>query len=565
LSRKSIKNPAPVPPLQPKPQPDSALLVFLERRALLLVLLFLAIGCARIISTYSVFSTTADEPAHIACGMEYVANHVYKLETQHPPLTRAMIAFLPYLNGTRPRGIPNFQNEGWALITYERHPDTTVFLMRLGNLPFFVLGGLVVFFWARRYFGGATAALATLLYTLLPPVLAHAGLATTDMGLAACVGAAFLAAIVWAEEPTTRHALLFGVFSALAVLSKFTALGFYPLGLGFALVCYLAAERPSVSRLVQLARDRAPSFGIALAAGIFVWWAAFYFSFGKVPHWTSTIPVPAPEFFDGIEVALNHNRTGHASFLLGQISNFGWWYYFPVALAVKTPIAFLVLLASGLVIGWKRRPRLPWLLTVAFALGVLVPSMMGHINIGVRHILPVYLAFSILAALTLVQLLRWIPARRWAAPAAAILSLWLIFVGVLHHPDYLPYFNEFVSNPEAVLLDSNYDWGQDLKRVAARLHQLGAQWVNYGYINGGDGPFLEAYPGLPKIHPIHPLEPAEGWTVVSPTMHRTTQYGLEYRYPDLQPWFEVIAPQERIGTQILYFIPPGTLKRIPMK
>ena len=96
----------------------------------------------RIISTYNVFSTTADEPAHIACGLEYVANHVYKLEVQHPPLTRAMIALLPYLDGTRPRGIPNFQNEGWAIITYERHPERTLFLMRLGNLPFFILGGL---------------------------------------------------------------------------------------------------------------------------------------------------------------------------------------------------------------------------------------------------------------------------------------------------------------------------------------------------------------------------------------------------------------------------------------
>lgn len=539
------------------------MLAFLDRRALVLALLFIAIGCARIIATYDVFSTTADEPAHIACGMEYVANHVYKLETQHPPLTRAMIALLPYLSGTRPRGINNFQNEGWALITYEQHPDKTVFLMRLGNLPFFVLGGLVVFVWARRYWGGATAAIATLLYTLLPPVLAHAGLATTDMGLAACLGAAFLAAIVWAEEPTTRHAVFFGLFSGLAVLSKFTTLGFYPVGLGLALICYLAVERPSVARLLQLARERAPSFGIALAVGVFVWWGAYFFSFGKVPHWTSPIPVPAPEFFDGIEVALQHNRQGHSSFLFGEISNFGWWYYFPVALAVKTPIAYLVLLLGGLALCWRQRRRLPWLLPVAFAVGVLAPSMMGHINIGVRHILPIYLAFSILAALALVELLRW--ERRWAAPTAGVLMLWLAYVGAANHPDYIPYFNEFVSNPEKVLLDSNYDWGQDMKRVATRLHQLGAQWVNYGYLNGADGPFLEAYPGLPKIRPIHPLEPAEGWTVVSPTMHRTTQYGLEYRYPDMRPWFEVISPQERVATQILYYIPPGTLKRVPVK
>jgi 4-amino-4-deoxy-L-arabinose transferase-like glycosyltransferase len=527
--------------------------------------IFLAIGCARIISTYDVFASTADEPAHIACGLEYLANHVYKLETQHPPLTRAMIALLPYLNGTRPRGNTNFQVEGWALLTYEKHPDATLFLMRLGNLPFFVLAGVVVFLWTRRYFGGAAAALATLLFNLLTPVLAHAGLANTDMGLAACLGAAFLAAVIWAEQPTTRNALVFGVCSALAALAKFTALGFYPLGLALALVFYVVAERPGLTRLGQLARERAPSFGIAVAAGIFVWWAAYFFSFGKAPHWNSGISVPAPEFFDGIEVVLQHNRQGHASFLLGEVSNFGWWYYFPVALAVKTPLAFLLLTVLGVALCWKHRRRAAWLLPIAFAIGVLAPSMAGHINIGVRHVLPIYVAFSVIAGLGLTQLVRWSTSRPWTAYAGAALVLWFAGVGIAHHPDYLPYFNEFVRRPDLVLLDSDYDWGQDNKRLATRLRQLGAQWVNFGPINAADGPFLEAFPGLPKIRGIHPLEPAEGYTAVSPTMYRTTQYGLEYRYADLRPWFEVIPPKERVGTLYLYYIPPGSLMSVPAK
>ena len=70
---------------------------------------------------------------------------------------------------------------------------------------------------------------------MLTPVLAHAGLATTDMGLAACLGAAFLTALIWCEEPTWQHALLFGACSALAALAKFTALGFYPAGIVLAL------------------------------------------------------------------------------------------------------------------------------------------------------------------------------------------------------------------------------------------------------------------------------------------------------------------------------------------
>ena len=119
----------------------------------MLLLCFLAIGIGRIVSTYHVFATTADEPAHIACGLQYVAQHVYHYETQHPPLTRAMIALLPYLNGTRPAANRPFRLEGWDLITYEHHPEQTVTLMRIGNLPFFVLGCVVVFWWAAAILG----------------------------------------------------------------------------------------------------------------------------------------------------------------------------------------------------------------------------------------------------------------------------------------------------------------------------------------------------------------------------------------------------------------------------
>ncbi len=223
---------------------------FLARYALLLVLCLAAIASARIISTYNVFSTTGDEPAHVACGLEYLTRHVYLYETQHPPLTRAMIALLPYLSGTRTQGKDRFQTEGWAVITYQNHPERTVFLMRLGNLPFFLLGCLVVFYWTRRFAGAATGVIAVGLFTLIPTVLAHAGLATTDMGLAACLGAAFLAMLVWAEEPTVKHSVLFGLCTALALLSKFTSLGFLPVSAALAFLFYLAVRTPGDEQAV---------------------------------------------------------------------------------------------------------------------------------------------------------------------------------------------------------------------------------------------------------------------------------------------------------------------------
>jgi hypothetical protein len=532
---------------------------FLAQHARVLVACFLLLGIGRIVSTYHVFATTGDEPAHIACGLQYVAQHIYHYETQHPPLTRAMIALLPYLSGTRPQAQPSFQLEGWKLITYEQHPERTVTLMRIGILPFFVLGCLVVFYWARRYFGLATGVIATLLFTLIPTVLAHAGLATTDMGLTACLGAAFLAMLVWAEEPGPRHGVIFGFCMALALLSKFTTLGFFPVGAAIALAFYLAAERPGMKHLKLLVKERAASFGIAVGVCLLTVWAAYFFSFGKVPFWN--VSLPAWEYFDGIRVALLHNTEGHPAWLLGEARRFGWWYYFPVALAVKTPLALLVLVLAGIGVCWNNRRRAAYLMPLAFTLGVLLPAMSGNVNIGVRHVLPVYLAFSVMGSLGMVQLARFSGRAAWAGPAAAVLILWLAATGALHHPDYIPYFNELVQGPQPdrVLCDSDYDWGQDTKRLAARLKQLGATQVNYGYVNSYDNTFLETYPGLPAIKNIHPLQPAEGWTAVCPTQDHATQYGLEYRYPDLRPWYTYLPVKERVGTIDLMYLAPGSL------
>ena len=66
-------------------------------------------------------------------------------------------------------------------------------------------------------------------------------------------------------------------------------------------------------------------------------------------------------------------------------------------------------------------------------------------------------------------------------------------------------------------------------------------------------------PGFPE-RKINPLEPAEGWTAVNPTLARTTQYGLYYKYPNLKPWFEYLRPKERVGSIRLYYVAPGLLR-----
>lgn len=531
------------------------MLPLLERHSLPLALCLIVIGVIRIAAAWPEMSITFDEPAHLACGLQYLAQHVYVYEPQHPPLARAMAALGPYLDGARLLDAPNMILEGVAVLYDGGHTGRTLTLARLGILPFFILACLVVYFWARRYFGNMVAVVATGLFTLLPSVLAHAGLATTDMALTACLGAAFLALLVWAEQPSFRHSLLLGAATALAVLSKFTALGFLPVAAVFALVVYLVAERPGMKRLAALAKERAAPLAVAVLVGALAVWAGYLFSFGRVPGWS--VRLPAPELFDGIRRAMRHNASEGGGYLFGQLSPTGWWYFFPVALAVKTPLAFLLLVGLGAWLCWKKRRFaahwLPW----AFALGILAPAMTSPVNYGIRHVLPVYMGFSIVAALAVVRLAR---TGKWAGVAAGALVLWMAVSGAVRHPDYLAYFNELAgSEPEKVLVDSDLDWGQDTILLARRLRELGVKEVSYIQMNL-DSAHLQVWPGMPPTKPINPVVPAKGWTAVGPTFSKVGQYGLDHRYPNLKPWFEYRKPVERVESQLLYYVPPGSLR-----
>ena len=533
-----------------------ALLRLLERRSLWIALVLIAAAALRIVSTYSGISSTWDEPGHMACGLQYLAEHVYRYESQHPPVARVMSALGPFLSGARPLGGKVQDLEGVAVMFHSGNPGRILTLMRLGILPFFLLAAWVVYLWARRHFGPAVAALAVAFFTLEPTVLAHAGVATTDMPLAASLTAAFFAMLVWVEQPTWKHSLLFGAASGLAATTKFTSLGYLPAAAIFAFIAWLAVARPGAAQLQEAARARLLPFGAAVLTGAIFIWAVYGFTFGEVSGWG--IRLPAPIFFDGVRSALAHNETGHAAYLLGEISNRGWWYFFPVALAVKTPLGWMLLALLGAGVCYMRRARLVYWLPVAFSLGILLPAMTSHVNIGLRHILPIFAGFSILAAIGLMLLIEHAARTRWTGLAGAALVVWMVISGAGSHPDYLGYFNEIARDqPERFLLDSDYDWGQNDIRLARRLRELGASSVAFSEFNFTPQQ-LQIWPGLPPVHPINPLAPYEGWNVVSPTRWMLRRYGIT---DNRQPWFPYLRPEEKVGSLWLYYIPPGSIRR----
>ncbi|MGA2689898.1 MAG: hypothetical protein ABSE85_17695, partial [Candidatus Korobacteraceae bacterium] len=328
---------------------DNSIAPYLDKYCLLLCVCMVAVACARIISTYDQLSLTADEPFHFGCAIEYLGNHSFVQDVENPPVARAVQALGPYLLlGARPIERSEAWQEGLAIIALSGNYHRTVFLLRLGTLPFFLLACAVVGCWSGHAFGKPVAVIAVGLFTLLPTALADAGLHTTDMALGASVGAAFLTAMLWAEKPTWIRALLLGACTALAVLSKFTALGYGSLSVVLALACYWFVRRPGWQELRQLTRRRAVTFLLAAATTMLLVWAAYLFSFGavRVVH-GKIFTLPASEFFAGLRVVREHVGRGHSAFLLGKTGTNGWWYYYPIALLVKLPIPFLILSATG--------------------------------------------------------------------------------------------------------------------------------------------------------------------------------------------------------------------------
>jgi 4-amino-4-deoxy-L-arabinose transferase-like glycosyltransferase len=538
-------------------------MAFLKRRAGIFAIAFVAIASLRIISTYDRLSLTFDEPAHMACGMEYVAKHVYQYESQHPPLSRAMIAIGPYLAGVRPHAIERFTPEGIEEVKASANPMWTVRLMRAGILPYFWIASLVVFIWAGNYFGRSSAVLATALFSLLPPVLAHAGLATTDMALTASLPAAILTTVLWAQSPTWGRTVLMGLACAFTALTKFSALGYLPAAVALCLAASLMTVWPGWRELYRLIVTRALKFAAAVAIGAVAIWAVYWFSFGEVPGtgWR----LPAPEFFDGIGVAWKHSTGGHGAYLLGKTSKLGWWYFFPVALAVKTPIAFLILVAAGLAVCWRQRQSSQYLFLPAAALGILGPAMTSHVNIGIRHILPIYPILCLIGAMGLANMIR--SAKTSLGLVASILIIWLAVSGAAYHPNYLTYFNEFAaSDPEAVLVDSDLDWGQDLVALSTRLRAAGVAAIKTNF-----GPYFSSRSlyDLPPMQAVDPNSPSIGWSVVSPTAAKLTVAqpilsglsvdSLTTAYQNRTPWWDRTSPTERVGSLKLYYFASGSL------
>jgi hypothetical protein len=560
-------------------------------------LTFALVFVALQVGSYTRASATWDEPGSLAAGYAAITARDYRPAIEHPPLTR-MWAALPLqtlpaiaidthaLDSVSPEALA-FQGPfemGHRFLYRDNDADRLLYRARFMTVLLGVVLGLLLFSWIGEWLGFRTAVLALALYTIEPNIAAHSSLVTTDLGLTCFIFGAIYFLWRTARRVTPGNVAAMVLCVVLAILSKFSA----------------AILGPVIVMLIAMLAMRRRTFSLASAAALVAllaaasWvgiWAAYGFRYtpSSSPEWLFALhaqpavqrAVPALAavvgWIDAHHLLPNafsegflHGQglvQGRPSFLAGSYSNFGWWYYFPVAFLVKTPLAVLAFTLIGIV-ATIRRGRILALDGEAF---IIVPvvlflsvAMTSALNIGVRHILPIYpfvIALASLGGRTLVEG----TAKHGPQICAALLAAGVLeFASV--YPNNLAFFNRAVGGPSQgfrYLADSNIDWGQDLKPLKGWMDRNGVAHINLAYFGVADPAYYGidcTYMGgttIPGVTPALMAPPRlPGYVAVSVTLLNGVPFGERDR--DFYKPLREREPVADIGGSIrVYWVEQG--------
>jgi 4-amino-4-deoxy-L-arabinose transferase-like glycosyltransferase len=476
-------------------------------------------------------SQTWDEGNHIFAGYRSWTNADFGLNPEHPPLVK-LLATVPLLR--LPLQTPKLQDRDFKLeafldgrdFLYQNDADMILFRTRMGAAILTLLLALLLFLATREMFGTGAAFISLTLLVFEPNLLAHGALVTTDVGLSCFMFATVYAFYRYVKAPSVPRLVIVGVLAGLTLATKHTGLLVFPMLILLAL-CEVVRNREvkgrSVGPVVKTARPAARLAVALIITGLIalvVLWAFYGFRYGARPAGLQLTPsladyteqlkpreakavlalaswrlLPESYLYGLTDVRLVADSM--QTYILGKVYPHGMWFYFPVAFAIKSTLAFLILLllAVGAVATRKlNHSREILFLTVPSALYMAV-SMSSGLNIGVRHILPLYVFLSVLIGDAACAFIR--SDRRWRY-AIALLLFFHAVSSLRVFPSYIAYANELWGGPantHKYLSDSNTDWAQQLKATKGYLDKRGVKdcWIAY-FAQGLVDP---AYYGIP--------------------------------------------------------------------
>jgi hypothetical protein len=551
-------------------------------RVAITLAMFAAAFLALAVGSYTQTSATWDEPQHLTGGYLALTRGDYRLDPEHPPLVR-LFAALPLLgqavvettaiDRTRPiewvaAGQLRFAHR---FLYRDNDADRLLYRARFMVALLGVLLGVFVFGWAYEWLGYWPAVMALVFYTLEPNMLAHASLVTSDFGVTSFLfGAVYALWRAW-RAPSGRNLAFLTVCTVCAVLSKFSGLILLPV-IAVLLAIAVIHRRGLMPRHAAIV---AAMLAVSMPAAV---WAAYgfrhapdpsgtwRFAFQHDPGVTERMPATTRLVAWVDEHALVPNAfaqgflLGQAraqerpSYLAGGFSTRGWWFYFPIAFLLKTPLSLLVLLLMGVVLVAARRYALGdsafvWLPVVIYGAW----AMTMPLNIGLRHLLPIYPFVVLLAAAAAKTLLA---GRGTGRLVLGALALFWVFEFTRAYPHTLSFFNQLAGGPaggHAYLVDSNLDWGQDLKGLKAWMDDHNVPSINLAYFGtadpayyGIDATYLPAGYMFSSVGAAAPKLP--GYVAISETTLKGVYLDEQVRrfYAPL----ERIAPVTTIGHSI---------------
>lgn len=519
-------------------------------------------------------------------------------------------------------------NGQWATgaqFLYEsgNNADKIIQWSRLGPMLLTLILIIFIYIWSKELIGRWWALLPTFLFSFSPTVLAHGHYVTTDIGAALGIFIATYYFVKFLFGQSRRHLIFAGLAFGIAQSMKFSAFLLIPFFIFLITVFLIWKINHDWRQTAPLARLKRFSIrglryfksisAIFIIGYILVYAIYFLFtinypiekqvadtkfiltSFAGAPAeiniWMAGNKIlrPLGQYFLGVLMVLQRSSGGNTGYFLGEVSASGWWYYFPIVFILKEPIPSLIIIFIAIFLSvWgivKKLKITNYKLQIftdylgnhfaefsmlSFAIFYWLYSIKSPLNIGIRHLMPTMPFIYILAASALKKWINYNSIKAvFKSAVIAILIIWYLAETFLNAPYYLSYFNQIgggVKNGYKYVTDSNYDWGQDLKRLKNFVENPPAgekiNKIAIDYFGGGNSKYYltnqaeswQSSKGNPKDYGIE-------WLAISINnlqsalgeLHPGQQRNPEDEYQWLKEIKNPYEPDYKAGTSIFIY------------
>jgi 4-amino-4-deoxy-L-arabinose transferase-like glycosyltransferase len=534
-------------------------------------------------------SLTFDEDNHMFAGYMMWKTGDYGLNPEHPPLVK-LLATVPVLHAKLwipPLQGRNFKQEAYLdgrdwLARNDGGSQHMVFRMRVAA-ELLALGlCLFTFLAAREWFGDTAGLIALTLMVFDPNVMAHSARVTTDIGVTLFFVASIFAFYRYCVKPSPGRLLLAGLAVGLLLAAKHSGILIAPMVLLLAAWEIFTAAPPERKRVALRLAGAVASMTVM---GVVILWAFYGFRYVARPAGLQ-LSTPLTQY----AAPLSHVSRGavlllarlhllpesylmglvdvkrmaefYPTFLFGKVYSHGQWYYFPVVLLIKTTLGLLFLLGLAVFaviarILPVRRELVYALVPMLVYLGV---AMLSGMNIGMRHLMPMYAFGIVFAAAGAATLMK--KGRTWRIVCPALLAAHIVS-SLFVFPTQMAYANEAWGGPENLhnlLSDANVDWAQQLLQVKRWQDRHPSEECWFAYFARP-----EIDPATYGIH-CHALPTVDtlwmgGAEPIPATIHGTVLIsagdlsGCEWPTGDVNPYqsFQARRPEESIDHAVFVY------------